>query len=427
MDFDKAYLAGKRKTSFLWIKRKAGYLLSLKELLALVPAIGESYTGIKDVPVEKIIGSENRSEDFAEGFLPIQGGMKFRWENVRKLFLEAQIADAIDLIEYGGCYFVRDGNHRVSVAKTNDIDYVTASIQTMKTPVKLPRRMSRKKIPLFIAKARFQAETSVFDYIPEEDFDVAIADNWDYLKKDIFEYSPNWYKRNHGKVPDKKTVILNWYHYIYRTAMEFIKNNHLPFLYPQKNATDIFCDLIRLWNSYPDTDALWVMEVYNLYLKKALNGSLLLRPLRGIRKAWDYFFMTKEEARRYFLSVCNFNELMSEAVLPEGDKNWYRFLSDFILIENSRHLRNKMKEETGRFPVITEVLTQSYHLFLKPAYDVYLSHKCEKEFPVLFKKWMLRYGRGFLKKGQVLSAEKIELSFRNYILKKSKKMIKNPI
>ncbi|MBN1412143.1 MAG: hypothetical protein JW969_14965 [Spirochaetales bacterium] len=415
MDFIQAYKASRKKAGFLWFMFESCCLISLRELLKVVPATGESSAGAMEVPVERIIGSENRSRDFAEGFLPLRSDMQQRWENVRGRFLEGKITKAIDLIEYGGCYFVRDGNHRVSVAKTNGIEFMTANVRTMKTPVKLPGKMSRKRIPLYAAKARFQAETGVFDYIPEDDFFIAIPENWVFLKKEIFEYNQGWYVRHQGRAPEKDVLLSNWNTYIYQTAMEFIRQNYLPFLFPNKEETDIFCDLIRLWNSYPDHDSRWLMDVYNLYLKKALGGNVLLRPFRALKKAWDSLFITDAEARESFLSLCNFNVFVPDAFLPEGGKRWYGFLSDFMLVEYCRHLRKKVLKDTNRLPRMDEVLSQSYGLLLKPAYDEYQSIETKQPFSGLFMKWMKRCGRQFLHDEEKFTAERTADSFRAFL------------
>jgi hypothetical protein len=411
MDFIQAMKAGRRKVRFLWFRVDSGFLLSLRQLQKHVPATGETTSGNREIPVARIIGSENRSRDFAEGFLPLRRDMEERWNNVRRLFVGGAIHDAIEVIEYGGCYFVRDGNHRVSVAKTNGIDFMNANVRTMKTPVRLPSGMTRKRIPLFIAKARFQKETGVFDHIPEDDFSLSMPENWAFLKKEIFEYHQGWYTRNRNQVPDKETLLSRWNTYIYRTAMEFIRQNYLPFLFPGKEETDIFCDLIRMWNSYPDHDSQWLMEVYNLYLKKALNRNFPLRLFHRLNKTWNAFFVPDAEARESFLALSRFPVFVPEGVLPEGGKEWYRFLSDFMLIEYSRHLRKKL----DRLPRLDEVVTECYALLLKPSFEVYSLREPPRPFPRLFIHWMKKHCGRLLLEDRDLDAERTAASFDAYL------------
>ena len=43
----------------------------------------------------------------------------------------------ISLYEVGGLYFVRDGNHRVSVAKAQGIDFIDADVVSLQSEIKL--------------------------------------------------------------------------------------------------------------------------------------------------------------------------------------------------------------------------------------------------------------------------------------------------
>ena len=199
MDFMDAYHSGRRKLSIFRIIRRKNMLLSLKELTSVVRPLGEAYSGVRDVPVERIIGSESRSSDFSMGFLPIHKWMEQRWTRVQKLLLEDRIMEPIMLLEYGGCYFVRDGNHRVSIARTNKIEFLTAEVTLLKIPVDLPDNMNRDLIGVFQEKMRFQQETGIFDVIPEDQFRVQEPETWDRIRDSIFQehrklfITKNWY------------------------------------------------------------------------------------------------------------------------------------------------------------------------------------------------------------------------------------------
>ena len=94
--------------------------------------LGESYVGDKEIRVSKIIGSEDRSSDFTEGFLPAKAWMSNRWIAVWQLMNQGTLEEPIDVMEYGGVYFVRDGNHRVSVAKYFKQEYIRAKVTKLK-------------------------------------------------------------------------------------------------------------------------------------------------------------------------------------------------------------------------------------------------------------------------------------------------------
>ena len=125
-EFSRVMRAGRRNVFFLGFKRRNNLLLSLNDLMEIAKPRSESYLGVREIRVEDIIGTEDRSEDFSFAFLPLKQNMASRWTRVRDLLLDGEIPETIKVIEYGGYYFVRDGNHRVSVAKTHGIDFMDA-------------------------------------------------------------------------------------------------------------------------------------------------------------------------------------------------------------------------------------------------------------------------------------------------------------
>lgn len=72
---------------------------------------------LADVPLDRVVGSQARADDYAPGFLPLVGSDEERWANVY-LALEGQEGlPPVELVELNGDYYVEDGHHRVSVMK----------------------------------------------------------------------------------------------------------------------------------------------------------------------------------------------------------------------------------------------------------------------------------------------------------------------
>lgn len=78
---------------------------------------GSLYAGLKVVRMDEIIGSEGRTSDFDMGFHPVSESARERWVNMAIAFLSRAALPPIQLVEIGGMYFIRDGHHRVSVAR----------------------------------------------------------------------------------------------------------------------------------------------------------------------------------------------------------------------------------------------------------------------------------------------------------------------
>lgn len=132
--------ATQRILSFM--RKKEDNLPALDDISNILRIEGENYAGCRTIPVDRIIGSEGRSRDFNRSFLPRREFLRHRWVNVDAAFYDGKILPPIKVVELGGTYFVRDGNHRVSVAKTHGVAYIDAEITQLNTKVVFDPRMS---------------------------------------------------------------------------------------------------------------------------------------------------------------------------------------------------------------------------------------------------------------------------------------------
>lgn len=91
------------------------HLRSLDEM-AQTSISGRRELGIRTVPLNQIIGSEGRVNDFDADFRPRQAHNMDRWIGIAVARHMGAILPPVELIQTGEAYFVRDGNHRISVA-----------------------------------------------------------------------------------------------------------------------------------------------------------------------------------------------------------------------------------------------------------------------------------------------------------------------
>jgi hypothetical protein len=128
-------------------------LLSLNDVKKILKPQNETYRGMQTVPINLIVGSEGRYRDFDKFFLPKSDSLRSRWERVDEARLSDIILPPIQLYEIGGVYFVRDGNHRVSVAKAQGIEAVDAEVISLSTEIQITPSMIGER-PSFSALIR---------------------------------------------------------------------------------------------------------------------------------------------------------------------------------------------------------------------------------------------------------------------------------
>ncbi|HYP40943.1 MAG TPA: hypothetical protein VEX13_11345 [Chloroflexia bacterium] len=103
-------------------------LPSFNDLDGYMPASGRSCLRTWQVPVARIVGSVGRSRDFNRDFQPVQKHTRPRWESIYVAAVSGVTLPPVELYKVGDCYFVKDGNHRVSVARYLGAEFVDAEV-----------------------------------------------------------------------------------------------------------------------------------------------------------------------------------------------------------------------------------------------------------------------------------------------------------
>jgi len=94
---------------------------------APTPGCGHD-AGLQTVSIWQIRGSENRCSDFDAKFHPLQSRTRDRWVNIAAARLMGAMLPPVELIQVGDIYYVRDGHHRISVARAIGEEYIEGHI-----------------------------------------------------------------------------------------------------------------------------------------------------------------------------------------------------------------------------------------------------------------------------------------------------------
>ena len=86
------------------------------------------YAGLQTVDISAIRGSEGRCHDFDRDFLPLNPTLTQRWTSVFVAIQQGIAMPPVTLIRVGDVYFVRDGHHRISVARIRGCELIEAEV-----------------------------------------------------------------------------------------------------------------------------------------------------------------------------------------------------------------------------------------------------------------------------------------------------------
>lgn len=115
--FSRAKTRGAWRTFWYKLHRKENRLQDLTRVARNAKRQPSAHSGIVNVPLDRIIGSEGRTDDFDSAFNPLKSHNRDRWIGIAAARRQGIALPPVELIRVGDEYFVRDGNHRVSVAK----------------------------------------------------------------------------------------------------------------------------------------------------------------------------------------------------------------------------------------------------------------------------------------------------------------------
>jgi hypothetical protein len=115
-----------------FISRRPVKLSSLEDLRKHYQVVGGYHAGVRSVPIDKIVGSEGRSKDFDALFRPLDSHSRHRWQRIAEARQKGISLPPVELIQVGEVYYVRDGHHRISVARMLDQEHIDAEVQVLK-------------------------------------------------------------------------------------------------------------------------------------------------------------------------------------------------------------------------------------------------------------------------------------------------------
>ena len=108
--------------------------LSFNDVVDALGRRGEHDRGLQLIPLDQIVGSVDKVRDFDRRFRPTSDRSRQRWERLAEKSRLGEYLPPIDVYQLGNLYFVRDGHHRVSVARAQgatDIDAHVVQIDTV--------------------------------------------------------------------------------------------------------------------------------------------------------------------------------------------------------------------------------------------------------------------------------------------------------
>jgi hypothetical protein len=197
-----------------------GYILPFEEVVEALGRVSEHDLGLQSIALDSIVGTVDRTKEFDRAFRPTSPRLRARWQRIAEAQRRGESFPPISVYRIGELHFVRDGHHRVSVARSlgrEDIDAYVTEVQTRvgpgsdvrvsDLPIKGHERLFRERVPLD----------------PERRKQIKLTDPWDFGS--LAEGVEAWGFRamqGHRAFMDRAEVARLWFDEDYKPVTEML-------------------------------------------------------------------------------------------------------------------------------------------------------------------------------------------------------------
>ncbi len=243
-DFYDAHRKASLKTVMSRISGENIDLFSYDEVLKQLRMKGQVQRGVEEIPLDAIIGSVGRYTDFTRDFLPRRISDGERWAQVRMATESFLGVPPIEVYKVGEAYFVKDGNHRVSIARRNGQSHIEAYITEVVTRVPLTPEDQPDDLILKAEYADFLEKTQIDNLISDVNLVVTAPGMYDVLLDHINVHRYFMGIDQQREISFEEAVV-DWYETVYLPVIEIIRERALLKEFPERTETDLYIWILR--------------------------------------------------------------------------------------------------------------------------------------------------------------------------------------
>jgi len=196
-------------------------ILPFEEVVEALGRTGERPLGLQTIDLDSVVGTVDRTREFDRDFRPTTPRMRERWERIAEAQRRGESLPPIDVFRVGHLHFVRDGHHRVSVARAQGLRTIEARVTEVVTRIapegglrigqlalKGHERLFAERVPLAPAARRR----------------IELSDEWRYAA--LAEGVEAWgfrYMQCRGELLTREQVAADWFREEYVPVVDLVR------------------------------------------------------------------------------------------------------------------------------------------------------------------------------------------------------------
>jgi hypothetical protein len=153
-------------------------ILPFDEVVAALGRVEERYVGLQSIALDTVLGTVGRERGgFDRHFRPTSARVRARWERIANAARRGEPLPPISVYRIGDVHFVRDGHHRVSVARALGRDTIDAYVVEVVTRVGAERSLRVGDLPHKSHERLFHERVPLPARARER---IQLSDPWDF-------------------------------------------------------------------------------------------------------------------------------------------------------------------------------------------------------------------------------------------------------
>ena len=201
-------------------------ILPFEEVVEALGRRGERRLGAQTIPLESIVGTVDRSREFDRAFRPTSGKTRTRWERIAEATRKGKAMPPIDVYRVGELHFVRDGHHRVSVARELGWDAIDAYVTEVITELGADRAIRLHDLALKSHQRLFYERVPLPAQAREQ---IKLSDEWRYaaLAEAVEAWGFRYIQARGGEPLTRAEVAEAWFEEEYVPVVEMLREAEL--------------------------------------------------------------------------------------------------------------------------------------------------------------------------------------------------------
>lgn len=196
-------------------------VLPFEEVVAALGRVGERDLGVQRIDLRSIVGTVDRPRGFDRAFRPTTSQVRGRWERIAAARRRGEALPPIQVFRVGEVHFVRDGHHRVSVARAQGDADIDAHVREVRTRVGADRTLRLEDLPLKGHERLFHERVPL---APEQAARVVLSDPLRY--GDLAEGVEAWgfrHSQERDELLSREEVARAWFEREYQPVVELLR------------------------------------------------------------------------------------------------------------------------------------------------------------------------------------------------------------